>query len=1456
MRDISDRFKNEQNNDNRNYLKYADITLTDGTVINLTNADFWSNGMKFEDSVSDDNTFNIGSANINTLNLSINNFDGKYTDYDFTDATVICYVGIELEPEDTSALLDTTGDKILDTTGNEIIVHKNALIEKIRICTMTVIDTPYQNTTIIELECEDNMRKFDRDYSASKLKYPATRKQIIQDACKVCGVTLDTLNFYQDSYQIPARPDDEALTFRQVIAWTCQIGCQYARCDKYGRLTIKWYDTEVTDANRVAINSTNGFTPNLDDVVITGVQVTEYLESTSTDEEASSYLYGEEGYVLKISGNKLIPQGTGEVVANIIGEKCVGMSFRPFETECLTDIVLEAGDAVLITDRKGNKYKSYLTNVVLQPGSFEQISCNAESAARNSSKTYSLVTQAAVDARKSVWRERTTREQALQEFKDRLDNSTGVYTTVQTQQDGSQIFYLHDKPTLAESKAVWKMTAEAWGVSTDGGQTWNGGMTVDGDTIVRILNAVGVNADWINAGAITVTDTDGSIIFSVDMDTKSVYLDGSVQIGGGKSLNQTFANYLQESKDYSDGKLSDYAETVTGSLGELQNQIDGQIETFYYDYEPTLQNKPASNWTTTEERKKHEGDLFFWKPNKETGEGGYAYRFFYDSTVGKWEWVLVQDTDITKALAAAQNAQDTADHKRRVFVTKPQPPYDIGDLWSQEESEGGDILTCTVSRAKGASYVQSDWQKLNKYTDDAKAEEALEAASLARNMTIQLDNDYQGIPVDSDGNYTEFPECTTTATVMYGTQDITDNCTYTITTSQNIQGNWDKETKTYTVTGLTADSGWVNIKAAYLNNLVVSKQFSLAKQYAGPQGIPGKDGKDGKTQYTHLAYANSADGRTDFSVSDGNREYIGMYVDFVEADSTDPTKYTWSLIKGANGAQGVPGTPGANGKTPYFHIAYANSADGRTGFSVDDSVNKLYIGQYTDYTPDDSTDPTKYSWTKIKGEQGAAGRTYFFQSNADVLLMGADKKITPAPLIVDSFYRDGNGEIAQSQKGWWKLEKSTDNGATWSALTVSQTAALDRLNVNVNSLSLNAHDMLKVSLYFDQSKTKLADYQTYSVAVDVASLTQEQIVDILSDDGKFKGLYYEKDESGNQTLYISFNAMKGGVISLGGTNNGNGQLKIYDADGNQISRLGYTGYVVLNKNTGNPMVSLNTAGLRLYTDYTDADNYNALMLGKYGLYAQKVQNKVPELWMEGDTSKKWEGYIVRYLNNKVRINTNSLFTDGCELGANFSTDGSATIGKSLSVGGNATVDGTLMFYDLENQAKTSGKVKRQPVASVSADGSQVAYLYSGTGSKHGDAATYRRLGIRAKWGGSGFSTDYLYTTSQVSDIRLKENIESSETDALETVNRMKVRQFDWKERMGGWHQNIGFVADELEEIDPNLALGGGYDENGEMDIKQINSPYLLNYAIKAIQELSAKVDEQEKHIKELERRLQ
>lgn len=1302
----------------------VDITFPDGTKKTI-NKDIINGDNGFSD-CAESSSFPIGATVCKTLTLSINNDQEQWKNYNFYGAKIHAYLKLQTSyaaSESVSTLLDESYNPILDSTGDPIIATQAAtkdIIETIDKGVYTVT-TPEQYSDIINVTALDDMYKANKTYT-SGLKLPQSLINIVRDACKTVGIGM---NLTMDHGDIIIRNVPDSMTFRQLFGYAAMVESANARIDYSGNLQFVKWDFGKMESDNAATVDADGFihfgdaNPSIDidgfvslpgwtinaegflaltsgpgsdvqrlmayanppalssdDIVITGIKVT---NGQSNDDANTDYsgMYGEEGYVLELE-NELIDTDQLQTVANIIGGQIVGARFRNLEGDLIYNPLVEFGDMVYTYDRLENKYLTPLTDVSGNVGGLTTVKTQADDPIRGSSDFYGNSTKAIVAARQMVRKETSAREEAIQRLAETLNSSSGLYMTQEPQQDGSIIYYMHNKATMAESNIIWKLTAEAFAVSIDGGKTYPYGFAVTGELITRLLYAEGINADYINAGTLIVRDKSEKVIFEADMDTGSVTLDGSYVTIGGKPL-------------------------------------------------------------------------------------------------------------------------------------------------------------------------------------DEKIEDVENMAALARNMTMQLDNDYQGIPVDSDGNYTEFPECTTTATVMYGTQDITDNCTYTITTSQNIQGNWDKETKTYTVTGLTADSGWVNIKAAYLNNLVVSKQFSLAKQYAGPQGIPGKDGKDGKTQYTHLAYANSADGRTDFSVSDGNREYIGMYVDFVEADSTDPTKYTWSLIKGANGAQGVPGTPGANGKTPYFHIAYANSADGRTGFSVDDSVNKLYIGQYTDYTPDDSTDPTKYSWTKIKGEPGTAGRTYFFQSNADVLLMGADKKITPAPLIVDSFYRDGNGEIAQSQKGWWKLEKSTDNGATWSALTVSQTAALDRLNVNVNSLSLNAHDMLKVSLYFDQSKTKLADYQTYSVAVDVASLTQEQIVDILSDDGKFKGLYYEKDESGNQTLYISFNAMKGGVISLGGTNNGNGQLKIYDADGNQISRLGYTGYVVLNKNTGKPMVSLNTAGLRLYTDYTDADNYNALMLGKYGLYAQKVQNKVLELWMEGDTSKKWEGYIVRYLNNKVRINTNSLFTDGCELGANILTNGSLTVERAAGLKGGAYVQGSFSFEDSE-QTDERSPVRRRPIATLGTVGKKVAFIGCGqtqTGGTDIGASYKNYLEVRGQFtGAKNFVTSKFYSGSAPSDIRLKENVKNSETDALETVNRMKVRQFDWKERMGGWHQNIGFVADELEEIDPNLALGGGYDENGEMDIKQINSPYLLNYAIKAIQELSAKVDEQEKHIKELERRLQ
>ncbi len=981
MRNLSSNWKEKvKSGMDVQYLKYADITLADGTVLNLTSADLWQNGMAFEDSVSGDNSFDIGSAIVNVLTLSINNFDGKYSDYDFEGAEVVCYIGLRLEDEDTSELLDSAGEQILDSTGDTIIVHKNAVIEKTRICTVTVVEQPEDETVTIDLTCEDNMRKFDRNYSDSKLKYPATRGQIVRDACEVCGVTLQTYNFDHDDYIVQTRPSDDALTFRQVLQWVAQIGCQWLRCDEYGRLCVKWYDTEKTDAQK--IDTTYSFTPQHTDVVITGIQVTEY--SDSSDEEPASYTAGTQGYVLAISDNKLIRKGDGQTVASMIAEKCVGMIFRPFESECPTDVALEAGDAITIEDRNGNLYNTYLTTTTLQPGAGQNIACNAKSAAKNSSTRYSQITQVYVTARKMVKAEKTAREKALEEFGKRIDSATGVYTTVEKQEDGSKIFYLHDKPTLAESQAIWKMTSEAWGVSTDGGQTWNGGMTVDGDTIVRILNAVGVNANWVNTGAITVKDADGNILFQVDMDTKTVVISPDVFIIGNMTLSD---------------KLKSMDENIAS----------------------------------------------------------------------------------------------------------------------------------------------------------------------AKNMTFQLSNDMQTITSDADGNIPVFPTVTTTAKVMYGSSDITNDCSYTITKSDSVIGSWDLDTHTYTVTGLSADNGWVDIKATYLINLSITKRFTISKQ---------KSGKNGKQLYTWRKYASMPDGSDMSDIPDfvklldsaespildsaGDEIYTvteAIYVGIAdnrttETPSDNPKDYIWSRFRGEDGADGI-GIPGENGETSYIHTAYANSIDGTVDFSTTDT-DRIYIGHYSDFEKADSADPAKYTWARMRGEDGPPGRTYYLRANAEVLMMGQDKKITPNPFNVHAYYRDGQGDEAIF-KTWWVVEYSKDAGKTWTKMAFnSQTSGI---TINPDNHSLGADGMIRATIYTDSGRTKIADQQTWQVAVDVGMLTQEQIVEILSNDGEFKGLYYL-----NGHLYISLDALMGNAAILGGTKNGNGYLKIKDKEGTVKGLIDYSGY--------------------------------------------------------------------------------------------------------------------------------------------------------------------------------------------------------------------------------------------------------------------------------------------------------
>lgn len=836
MKNVSNNFKNVISKGGPFYA-YAKIVLRDGTELELDSTDdFYIDGNSYNESGGDG--FPLGVALSKTIDIGIENSNERYSGYDFYYSRITLYTEADLE--------DGTKERILEGT-------------------FTVID-PVSSGDIIEITAADDMYKSDIPYT-SKLVYPATTRAILQEACSQSNISLSSAAFENDDFTVQAAP--QGLTCRQVIGYVAMIAGGNAVMSEYNQLIIKTYRFPAFDSKKILSGgrfdqdlkdmvSGGDFTqeydntisggefgenddyvilsdfstdPDIstDDVVITGIATTAQGEGQEEDQE---FLYGTDDYAIKIE-NPLI-EGKEETAITLIGDLLIGTIARPFSGEFFPDPTVQFMDPVYLVDRKDNIYQSFVTSLTFTYLGNNNISNGLQSPEMNKSTYYSTATEVYRKARQDLQKSKTEWEKAVENLGNRLDNASGLYPTEEKQPDGSTIYYLHDKPTLEESGVVIKITAQAIGISTDGGETYPTGLTVDGEAIIKILQTIGVNADWINTGAIRVTDDDGNVIFSVDMDTKQIIISGDYVQIGGKTAGAAINDALQESKDYSDGKLADFADTVTGDLSSIQAQIDGQIETFYEDYEPSLQNYPANEWTSTEERQKHEGDLFYWKSK------GYAYRFFQDGAT--WKWQLVQDTDITQAMAAAEKAQDTADGKRRVFVVTPQPPYDIGDLWAN----GTDILTCSTSRSAGSVYVSTDWEKLNTYTDDTVANEALEEAKKARSLNIILDNEYQGIYATSDGDIGTFPTVQTAVQVLYGSTDVSVDCTYSVAESGGVTGSWSSGSRTYTVTGLSTDAGWVDITANYLNLFAATKRFNIEKIKGGEDG---QDGVPGRTYF-------------------------------------------------------------------------------------------------------------------------------------------------------------------------------------------------------------------------------------------------------------------------------------------------------------------------------------------------------------------------------------------------------------------------------------------------------------------------------------------------------------------------------------------------------------------------------------------------------------------------------
>ena len=248
-----------------------------------------------------------------------------------------------------------------------------------------------------------------------------------------------------------------------------------------------------------------------------------------------------------------------------------------------------------------------------------------------------------------------------------------------------------------------------------------------------ILSAYGNDAPYFKLyRGINSYSLDGKEFVSFSRSEVMIIAD-AIKFSSGESVKDYIDNAVGEVNTKVDDAISDLSENISfvnqlsKDLEAVKNQIDGAIETWFYEPVPTLSNEPAVNWTTSEDKNVHLGDLYY-------DGNGKAYRFQMSGI--SYVWQVITDSDITKALADAKKAQDTADGKRRVFVTTPTNTsvYDIGDLWVNATygSYKNDLLRCKTSKQANAQFTIEHWELASKYTDDTKANQAQAAADAAK----------------------------------------------------------------------------------------------------------------------------------------------------------------------------------------------------------------------------------------------------------------------------------------------------------------------------------------------------------------------------------------------------------------------------------------------------------------------------------------------------------------------------------------------------------------------------------------------------------------------------------------------------------------------------------------------------------------------------------------------------
>lgn len=565
---------------NRNYYVTANVTLSNGTTLKLGKKDFYLSGNSLVDS-ADSGDFPVGVAIEKTASLSLVNDDGRFDGYNFNAARFVIFLNVQLS------------DRIETIKRGTYIVSKKPA-----------------TASEISLSLLDKMHNADKTYD-SNLPFPCTVRELLSECCRQCNIVLGDATFPNSNFQIQKAPSN--VTYRTVIGMCAGIAGGNARIDENDLLRIITFDktftnTTIYDGGTVK-NWTNGddldggtLNPwtmgtvidggtlsnndyhalfsiqnlqyDVDDVIVTGVK---YVE------DETEYMSGQDGYVITID-NQLL-SGNAQAGVEAIGNQLIGLRMRPFSCDGIANGYATFGDPVEFIDTKNRVFRSFVTDIEFVFGGSTSWSCSAKSAEEDASEFIGDQQTAVEQSKKDIEKKLSAYDVKLKQMNELAANTLGFFYTEEIQEDDSVITYRHDKPTLADSKVIYKTGVDGFFLSVDGGQTWKAGFDSNGDAVLNILYAIGIQSEWINTRGFTAKDNNGNTTLRIDANTGAVTLEVENFTLKSRTIEQI-------AKDVVDGSVRN----VT-------------IPNYYGTYTPTLQNYPASEWKS-EEYEKHDGSIF------------------------------------------------------------------------------------------------------------------------------------------------------------------------------------------------------------------------------------------------------------------------------------------------------------------------------------------------------------------------------------------------------------------------------------------------------------------------------------------------------------------------------------------------------------------------------------------------------------------------------------------------------------------------------------------------------------------------------------------------------------------------------------------------------------------------------------------------------------------------------